>query len=123
MTSGLFCTVQALQLWGFRLRGIVVAVPYAMLAIGLALIVIGFLVVRMRGWAHIVAIGVAAVLLLGSVVWLFFGLVSGFVSLLAFGMPPLALITIVVLAITVPASLRADEARQRLAQAGIQTGT
>lgn len=122
MAAGLFTALQSIQLWGFVLLGLIKLVPFLMLAAGIAAIVLGFHVMKARGWAAITGTIVVGTIVFAQSGWIVFGLAHGFVSLLAFGVPPLALAATVLAGISIPGSLRADQARRRLAEQGLNMG-
>ena len=122
MAAGLFTALQSVQLWGFVLLGFVKLVPFFMLVVGIGLIAVGFFVMKARGWAAVAATVSAGVFVVIQAVWVVYGLAHGFVSLLGFGVPPLALAAAVLAGIAIPGSLRADEARRRLAAQGLHMG-
>lgn len=123
MVTGLFVALQAFQLWGFVLVGAVALVPFVMLALGVAAIVLGFYVLRLRGWAAAGSTGLCGLIVLAQSAWVLYALSHGFVSLVAFGVPPLALAATVLCGVAIPPCFRADLARRRLAEDGLSTGT
>lgn len=123
MATGLFTALQAFQLWGFVLVGAAKVIPFVMLVVGAAAIVIGFYVLRLRGWATASATGLCGLIVLVQSAWVLYGLTAGFVSLMGFGVPPLALAATVLSGLAIPQAFRADLARRRLAEEGLSTGT
>jgi hypothetical protein len=119
----LFTALQSIQLWGFTLLGLVKLVPFFMLIAGIATVAVGFFVMKARGWAAIAGTVAVGTIVFAQSGWVVYGLANGFVSLLAFGVPPLALAATVLAGIAIPGSLRADEARRRLAEQGLNMGT
>ncbi len=122
MATGLFTALQAVQLWGFVLMGAIKLVPFVMLLLGLAAIVAGFSVLRGRGWATATGTGLCGFVVLAQSGWVVYGLALGFVSLVGFGVPPLALAATVLCGVAIPKAFRADLARRRLAAEGLSTG-
>ena len=123
MLTGLFTALQAFQLWGFVLIGFVKVIPFLMLVLGLAGIGLGFFVLRLRGWACAGGTGVSGFVVLFQAGWVIYGLAHGFVSLVGFGVPPLALAATVLCGLSIPQGFRADLARKRLAADGLSIGT
>lgn len=123
MITGLFTLVQAVQLWTFVLTGWVAVVPYLLIAAGMATIASGFYVTKLRGSAAIAAAAVSGVMVLFHGGWVLYSLVGGFVSLVGFFMPPLALAAAVATGLVIPAARRADLARRRLMDQGLGLGT
>lgn len=122
MLTGLFTGLQSVQLLGFRLSGAIKIMPFAMLILGVAAVAIGFYVMRLRGWASAAGTGLAGFIVLFQSAWILLGLAHGFVSLVGFGVPPLALAATVLCGLAIPPSFRADLARRRLAEDGLSTG-
>jgi len=122
MLTGLFTALQSVQLLGFTLSGVVMLVPFVMLILGVAAVAVGFYVMRIRGWASAAGTGLAGFVVLFQSAWIVFGLAHGFVSLVGFGVPPLALAATVLCGLAIPPAFRADLARRRLAADGLSTG-
>lgn len=122
MGCGLFEAVSGLQLWGFILTGWVKAVPFVLVATGLAAIGFGFQSARGRAQAVVAGLVVAPFILASSSVWALFGLTRGFVSIFGLLVPALALASIALLVLAVGPTRRATEARKRLAEQGLDLG-
>ena len=123
MIAGLFTLVQAVQLWTFVLIGWVAAVPYVLVAAGVATIALGFFVTRMRGWAAIASMVLSGAMTAVHSMWGLYGMTREFVSLVGFLMPPLTLAASVATGLVIGAALRADQARARLMADGLGLGT
>jgi hypothetical protein len=122
MLAGLDAAIMALQLWGFRLYGWIVAAPFAWLALGLAALAVGFGLQRGRGWAAVAGVALALVLAVGGAGWALFGLSRGFVSLGGLALPPLAGVAIFLTAFAVEPALRVTRARRKLQEQGLGLG-
>ena len=97
-------------------------VPYALLAGGFGILWLGYKTLRTRGWAAMAATGANALVTLAMGYWVLFTAASGFFSLYALALPPLALVATVFAALAIPPCRRADAARERLATAGVEMG-
>ena len=121
--SGIVTLVLGLQMaLGLRFVGLLAMVPYAMLAVGLVAMAIGWMVFRARAWAAFVSVGLAAGVGLSLFIWLIFTITHGIIS-------PLALLAVAFWAVTLPLTLlaiapckRAAAARRLLESQGLDFG-
>ncbi len=95
-------------------------VPYLLLAAGVATMFLGLKTLRTRGWGAIGATVACGLITLGMGYWVLLAAASGFFSLLALLLPPLALVSTVFAGLAVGPCLRADAARLRLSEAGVE---
>lgn len=122
MACGLFEAVSGLQLWGFILLGWVQAVPFVLVAAGLAAMGTGFQSARGRAGAVVSGLVIAPMILFGSSLWAIFGLTRGFVSIFGLLVPAVALASIALLVLAIGPTRRATDARNRLAEQGLDLG-
>ena len=123
MLAGFFTALLGVQsLLVLRFEGLAVAVVVVQLLLGIATFGLGVGVVRVRGWAAIGGTVSAALMALCGVVYLVLALLGGLFSLLAVGVVPLAAIAALVAALNIGPGRRADAARERLRDQGLETG-
>jgi hypothetical protein len=119
VTGGLFLT-GALQLWSaVWLAGPFEYVPWALLALGVALLVLGSRIYSQRLRALLAAIVLAAIGALGSGAWALVTMANGFLSLIGVLMPLGALTAAVLAGMAWGPCARTAAARRRAAAAGI----
>ena len=94
-------------------------VPYALLVAGFGAGFLGWKTMKTRGWAAIGSAAIGGLLTLGMGYWVLLSTAAGFISLLALLLPPLALIATVFAGLAIGPCRRADAARRRLAEAGV----
>lgn len=97
-------------------------IPYALIAIGAAIVFIAKNVFTARRWAALAAIVASAVLVVASAAWLYFAVTNGFIALYAIWTPMAGLLAIALCAASLPACDRATNARERLAAQGMNLG-
>lgn len=129
---GAFLTVATgllTALVGFQLVALVTIVdrtlrlvPYPLLAGGLATAWLGQKVLKTRGWAAMAATGADGLIALALGYWVLLTAASGFFSLFALTLPPLALVATVFAALSIGPCRRADAARARLRESGVEMG-
>ncbi|MDY0001486.1 MAG: hypothetical protein RBU30_09350 [Polyangia bacterium] len=94
-------------------------VPFLLLGMGFAAMFFGWKTMRTRGWGAIGAAVVCGLVALGMGYWVLLTASAGFFSLLALILPPLAVVSAVFAGLAVGHCRRADRARARLGEAGI----
>lgn len=94
-------------------------VPYGLLGLGPAAMFLGWKTLRTRGYGAIGATALSGLLALGMGYWVLFTASQGYFSLLALAVPPLAVVAAVFAGLSVGPCRRADAARERLREAGI----
>jgi hypothetical protein len=99
-------------------------VPFVVLLLvsGAAAIGFGAKVVRLYGWAAVGGTIAAAVTAVVGGAWFLLALLNGMVSPLAFFVPGGAVVAAVLAGLTIPTGRRADAARERLRDAGLEAG-
>ena len=101
-------------LWAF--------VPYVLLALGAALVVLARSVFVARPWAAVSGMAVGGLLAVASAGWLFFAVTNGFIALYALWTPVGALLAVAFCGAALPSCLRAERVRERLRAAGMGLG-
>ncbi|MBN2195326.1 MAG: hypothetical protein JW751_21085 [Polyangiaceae bacterium] len=105
-----------------RFRGVGAIAVTLMLLFGVTTLICGWKVTRMRGWAAVGGtVGAGSIAVLG-LVWLVFSISRGLLSLLAFGILPLSVTGAALGATVIGAGIRADAARRRLRDVGLEAG-
>jgi len=97
-------------------------VPYAMLLLGGGQIMLAVFVARARAWAAVASLVVAGFALLSMGTWLVFSVTSGIYSCVGLVVPPLALAAVVTGALSIGPARRADAARRRMRDEGMDLG-
>lgn len=105
-----------------RFRGLGAIAVGVMLTLGLTTLVCGWKVARMRGWAALGGTLCAASIALMGLAWVVYLLAHGVISLLAVAIVPLAAIAALLGALVIGSGRRADAARRRLRDAGLEAG-
>jgi hypothetical protein len=119
VTGGLFLT-GALQLWSaVWLAGLFEYVPWALLALGVALLFLGSRIYSQRLRAVLGAIVLAAIGTLGSGAWALVTMASGFLSLIGVLMPLASLTAAILAGLAWGPCARTAAARRRAAAAGL----
>ena len=119
IAGGLFLT-GALQLWSaVWLAGPFEYVPWALLAVGIALVILGSRIYSQRLRAVLGAIVLASIGTLGSAAWALVTMASGFLSLIGVLMPLGALSAAVLAGMAWRPCARTAAARKRAAAAGL----
>lgn len=123
MVSGVAAVLVGLQnLLGFELYGIYFALPLAVLLVGLAAIVAGWVHGKARLWAAVASLVVCALEALVSALWLVVSVLSGALSLMALISLGLALFAVIAVPFSLGPARRATRARERLRAAGLDLG-
>jgi hypothetical protein len=123
LLAGFFTALLGVQtLLILRLQGLAVGIIVVELVLGPATFGFGWGVARVRGWAAVGGAVSAALMALLGAVYVVLALLSGVVSLLAMGVVPLAAVAAVLAAFAVGPGRRADAARERLRDQGLETG-
>jgi hypothetical protein len=97
-------------------------VPYVLIALGGALVVLSKSVFIARPWAAISVMSVAALLAVASGGWLVFAVANGFIALYAIWTPVWSLLAVGFCAAALAPSLRAERVRERLRAEGLGLG-
>lgn len=100
--------------------GFIANVPYLLLGGGGATMFLGLKTYRTRGFGAIGATATDALLALGMGYWVLFTASAGYFSLLALVLPPLAVVAAVFAGLSIGPCQRAEAARARLREAGIE---
>jgi len=117
--SGLLALQTALSV---RFAGVVtIFVPLFFLLAG-GLVASGVSLTRMRGWAAVAGGGFGGLGFLVSLVWLVVSFMGGLFSLLALGLVPLTVTSAALAAASIGVARRADAARARLREQGMEGG-
>lgn len=121
MATGLILTLVGLQLLlTVTLVGPVLErIPLLLVLGGPATISLGWKTFKTRGWASVGALAITSVIALGMGYWVLFTASAGYFSLLALVLPPLAVVAAVFSGLAIGPCRRADAARMRLQEAGI----
>jgi hypothetical protein len=115
----IFCGAQLLGLvFAHRL---IAALPYAIMACGVCLLVLALQFYRLRVWAPYASIGVGGVTALLLVFWLFYSFGGFFSCLLVFALP-LSALSLLLDVLAMRSVWRAAEARARLKDEGTPLG-
>jgi hypothetical protein len=123
MFAGLFATLAGFQtLDTIRLRGAFAAIPWAIMLVGLATVVVGAATFRARDWGVTAAIFVAGLLTVVTGGWLALSLLSGFVGFYSLFTLPLAASATLLCVLGRPACIRASQLRARLSADGLKLG-
>jgi len=123
MLAGFFTVLLGIQTYVVvRLVAWTVLVVVTMFVVGLCSLYFGFKVTRRRGWAAVAGTASGGLTAMLGVVWLVFSLFNGLLSLLALGVVPLAAAAAGLSATRIAAGRRADAARARLEEAGLEAG-
>jgi len=119
--AGLLLSFAGVQLKLVDLTGKawVMMVPYVMMVLGVTTMFLAVKIFKTRGWAALGGTALNGIILLSMGAWVLLSLASGFVSLIATLTPLLALTGTVFGALAIGPCLRADAARRRLREAGI----
>lgn len=118
--TGLITALVGLQLLvTTALQASLELVPYGLLGLGPAAMFLGWKTLRTRGYGAIGAAALSGLLALGMGYWVLFTASQGYFSLLALSVPPLAVVAAVFAGLSVGHCRRADAARERLGEAGI----
>jgi hypothetical protein len=121
--AGFFTSLLGVQTASIaRFHGVWAVAIVVMFALGAATFLAGVKVARLRGWAAVLGTTSAGLTALLGAGWALFSLLSGLLSLLAFGVVPLAAVAGGLAATVIGAGLRADAARARLRDAGLEAG-
>lgn len=118
--TGLFVLLNGLQLVG-ALRSDLAVVPYVHLGLGAAQIVFGAMLYRARRWASLGGIGLNALTALVMVGWFFYSFTT-IISCMMYVAVPLTVLALILGAISVPSVKRTADARERLADQGMNLG-
>lgn len=97
-------------------------IPYVLFPLGAALIVLARSVFIARPWAALGAMAAAALLAVVSGAWLVFAAMNGFFALYTFWTPIGALLCIAFCAVAWAPCLRAEEARRKMREEGMDIG-
>ncbi len=116
----LIASLQGFMVW--RLEGLILAVLLLLLALGGAHVVLGFKVVRMRGWAARTATFTSGFAFLVGAAWFAFGIYSGLFSLPTLALIPLTGAASILCSSVIKPALKADALRAKLAEQGISSG-
>jgi hypothetical protein len=108
-----------LKLVGIIGRPWVMRVPWLMILGGVVAVFFAVKIFKTRGWAALGGTVVNGLVLVGMGLWVLLTLASGFVSLIATLVPMVALAGTVLGALAIGPCLRADAARRKLQEAGI----
>lgn len=123
LVSGVFTLLLGVQtLSNLRFAGLWAVVPVLQLVCGAGLAVSGWKLSRARGWAAISATALGALTALGTTTWTVMALLAGYVSLLSFMVVLGAVASAVMAGITIGECRRADGARARLEEQGLNLG-
>jgi hypothetical protein len=124
IAAGVFTILLGAQTYGIvsRWSAFLVLAVLVKLGLGVATAYLGTKVMRYRGWASVAATASAGCSALVAGIWFIYALVQGVLSLLAFALVPLTLTSVLLAALTIPAARRADAARGRLSEAGLEAG-
>ena len=93
-----------------------------MCTLGAATLYLGTRVMRFRGWASVAGSASAGASLLLAGVWFVYALLSGVLSLLALCLMPLTLLSLLLSSFSIPTARKADAARARLSEVGLEAG-
>jgi len=105
-----------------RVTPLTVTVCVLMILLGAGSLGCGMYTARMRGWAALGGAIIGGLVFLLGGVWFLFALLNGLVSLLALAVPPAGLAAGVLSAINVGDGRKADAARSRLRESGLEAG-
>jgi hypothetical protein len=122
--AGVFTVVLALQSWLLIMRVPIYVWFLVMLKVllGPAAVILGFNVTRMRGWAMLAGAAAGGSIAFTAMIWAVFTLLNGVLSLLALTLIPAALAAATLCVLCVPEGRRADAARSRLRDQGLEAG-
>lgn len=122
-TAGLCAVLGSLQTWmTVEIFDAWVVLPVLDALLGIAAIAIAARLVGARRWAAITALVLAAVLALASGVWCVYTLSARFIAVFIIVAPMIPLGATAVAAASIGACDRADKARERLRQQGLELG-
>jgi len=96
--------------------------PYALMALGVVAIGVGWKVTLARDWAASAGLALAIVLTLGTAAWTALNFGQGIFSLLSFGTVSVSVVSIVGTALAIDGCRRATAARRRLRAEGLDIG-
>lgn len=121
--SGFFTALFGVQLASLApFRGVWAVAIVLLFLLGATSLLAGVKVARLRGWAAITGTSSAALTALLGVPFAVYCLLSGLLSLLGLGIVPLGAVAAGLGAAVIGAGLRADAARRRLCDAGLEAG-
>ncbi len=103
-------------------NAIVGAVPWAMLALGIATVLVATMVYRTRGWAAVAGAWLSTAATLGIGMWVVFALSSGMLSPLSLLVPPVGFAGALTGFLAIGPCARASAARRKLQDGGIELG-
>lgn len=105
-----------------RFDSVSTPIVLTMFSIGLACALVGFYLTRGSGKAAVSGTALSGLAFVLLTAWLIFATIHGFFSLLCLALIPLALIACFFSALTIPWTRRADAARERLREQGLDLG-
>jgi len=122
IVTGLIAVLVGVQLLALvtLIGSFIEKVPYVLLLGGVATMYLGLQTYKTKGFGAIGATSASALTALGMGYWVLFTASTGFFSLLALLLPPLAVVAAVFAGLSIGHCLRADAARARLREAGIE---
>ncbi len=123
LVAGVFTVLLGVQtLSNLRMVGLWMVVPPLQLLGGAAMAVCGWKLSRARGWAALAALIVSALSAVTTTLWSVVALLNGYVSLLSFMVVVGGVAGAVMAGLTIGECRRADAARARLAEQGLDMG-
>ncbi len=121
--SGFFTALLGVQIASLApFRGVWAVATALLFLLGTTSLAAGVKVARLRGWAAITGTTSAGLTALLGALFAVYCLLSGLLSLLGLGIVPLAAVAAGLGAVVIGAGLRADAARRRLRDAGLEAG-
>ena len=120
-----FVVLTGVQAWSLvvRFNAALVAFVALLLLLGVAGAICGFKVTRLRGWAGVTGTVTGGLATLVLLAWFVYAAAHGVASLLALALVPADAVATILVALTIGAGRRADAARARLREAGLEAGT
>lgn len=121
--AGLSTVLSSLQTWLMvRFAGVLVAAPWLVLVMGVFAIYLGAKLAGAHRWAAVTTVAYAGVLFVVTTAWAIVTFLFHFTAFFLL-LSPVASVTALVLAVVaIPTCDRAERARARLAQQGIELG-
>lgn len=121
--AGLSTVLSSLQTWLMvRFAGVLVAAPWLVLAMGVFAIYLGAKLAGAHRWAAVATVAYAGVLFVVTTGWAITTYLLHFTAFFLLLSPVASITSLVLAVVAIPTCDRAERARARLAQQGIELG-